>query len=120
MKKVILFVLLATSLFAGEKWSTTNKVLFSSHLIGSIIDVQQTKIAMQNGGVELNPIYGKQPSELRLYTTKTIMIGLLYICLNNLPANHRNYLLLFVNTIQWSIVYHNHTEMSKVGIRFYF
>ena len=98
---------LAPSSARGEDWSTTDKVLFGSFTALQVIDAAQTKRVLKRGGYEMNPIFGKHPSDGSLVLGKAIVTGAVYLLADSCPE-YRTGLLIGAVVIQSLVVRHNY------------
>ncbi|MHA1952470.1 MAG: hypothetical protein ACW96U_00800 [Candidatus Heimdallarchaeaceae archaeon] len=79
MNKIILILFLSSPLLA--EWDGFDYTLTSTLLIGKVIEIGQTNYAIQKGGQELNPLFGKHPSKEKIYIYQGILSGIfLPIC----------------------------------------
>ena len=98
---------LAPTSARGADWSTTDKVLLGSFVTLQVVDVAQTKQVLKHGGYEMNPIFGKHPSDGSLVLGKVIVTGAVYWIADTKPE-YRTGLLIGATAIQAIVVRHNY------------
>ena len=87
-------LLLSAFLLSGcATWSPTDNALAASLVACNAVDVIQTKKIIDNGGSELNPIYGSHPSVGKLIGIKISVLGLIDWLLNKYPENRTGLLI---------------------------
>ena len=70
------------------KYDTTTKVLFSYFVALQAADVITTVIALNGGGVEGNPLFGKRPKTEVLIIAKVVATTVIYVLVNKME-NHK-------------------------------
>jgi len=90
-----------------NKWTTTDKVLLGSFVALQAIDVAQTKRVLKRGGYEMNPIFGKHPSDGQLLLGKAIGTSAIYWLSDNYPE-YRTGILIGAVAVQAVVVRRNY------------
>lgn len=110
------FLLLVTTGCSG--WSKSDKALFAASMVLQAVDTAQTLTAIEDGGRELNPLIGSDPSKKRLIGIAVGTAVGKYVVAHKLPkGKYRTTWLILMNVISGTAVTHNH---FKSGIRINF
>lgn len=102
-----------------NRWEQNEVMLLSLYWLGSIIDAGQTIYGLDHGAVELNPVLGKKPGKIKIYSVKLALGTLATSLCHYSPSKDRKFMLALVNTIQWSAVLWN-GKYAGVGLRLQF
>lgn len=118
MKKLILIVILATSMFADvfDNWTAENETKFYYFMGLQALDVASTRYAINKGAAETNPLLGKNPSTEKLILSKAIIIPAMYGLLSLQDNKSRGTTLNWVNIMYVGVVGNN----LMIGAKFKF
>lgn len=112
---IIIFLILASSAQAGDKWDNTDYTLLAVATVGTVADWQQTRYIFRNPDkyYERNPILGKHLSQesVDLYFLGAAMVKVVVAEL--LPSKWRKVWLGGWVAVQAGVVVHNY----HIGIR---
>ncbi len=78
----------------NHSWTTGDKVALGTMIACTAADIATTVYALDNGFVEMNPIYGDDPSPGVLIAAGAVVTGLLYWTAQYMTSDER--LLLYV------------------------
>lgn len=87
-----------------------NTLLFILFLIGQTLSAGNMNWQQMMGYREINPIYGKHPSPIRIYTTKVIETLIILIILSALYGFQELMLLVFVNLVCWGFIIYDRVK----------
>ena len=90
-----------------NKWSTPDKALLGTFVALQAIDVAQTKRVLKRGGYEMNPLFGKHPSDGQLLLGKAVGTSAIYWLSDNYPE-YRTGLLIGAVAVQTIVVRRNY------------
>ncbi len=100
-------------------WKKNDKMLLGFYWLGSFIDAGQTIYGLRHGAAELNPVLGKSPGKVRIYSLKIAAGALATVLCHKSNSSDRKYMLGLINAIQWSAVLWN-GQFAGVGLRLHF
>ena len=106
--KVLIFILLLTTIGCASSWSNKDKALYTGLILGHSIDVYQTdQIFKENSGLrEMNPLIHNTNEAIVL---KAGLISLVTWYADSHPE-HRTVLLSFLNVLAWGTVTWNYNQ----------
>jgi hypothetical protein len=113
--KIIIFFLFFSTAFAGEKWDNTDKALYGAFIGLHVADVVTTKIALNKGAKEKNPIYGNHPSTGVLIGGAAAVSAITYFVADDIQEKYRTPLLVGLNVISASVVANNISVIIKLS-----
>ncbi len=119
MKKLLILALLVNLSFASDifkNWTKESETKFYYFVGLQGADVLSTRYAINRGGVESNPLLGKNPSVEKLLLSKIIIIPVVYGLLNIQNDNFRKTALNVINVMYVGVVGNN--LMVGARIRF--
>lgn len=97
---------------ASDPWDTTDKVLFGASIVTAAADVITTRQAIDNGGMEVNPIYGDNPSTGRLVAVKGAFLVVRYLVADQLTGWWRK---AFIGSSIMFEAYASHNNLQVAG-----
>ena len=92
------------------------KTLWILFIAGQFINAGNINWQQENGYYEINPIYGKHPSEQRVIITKVAETVALYGLTKAMPK-HENKILVAANVIVWGFITYDAIHIG-FGMRF--
>jgi hypothetical protein len=113
--KIIIFFLFFSTAFADEKWDSTDQALYGAFIGLNLADVVTTKVALNKGAKEKNPIYGKHPSTGVLIGGAVVVSAITYFVADNIQEKYRTPLLVGLNVISASVVANNISVIIKLS-----
>ena len=90
---LIALMLLLSGCATPQPWTTRNKVLAGVMAAGTAADMWSTSYALSNGATELNPLYGKNPSDGTLAISGAISAGVFLLIAHFLEPDARDWFL---------------------------
>jgi hypothetical protein len=110
MNKIILILFLSSPLLA--EWDGFDYTLTSTLLIGKVIEIGQTNYAIQKGGQELNPLFGKHPSKEKIYIYQGILSAVICYSLIKMNKKERRIFLPICNAVVFGCVLFNYKQIQ--------
>lgn len=109
MKKLLLLIILTSLSYADmfDSWSKESETKFYYFGTLQALDIASTRYAINKGGVETNPLLGKNPSIEKLLLSKAIIIPVMYGLLELQDDKSRQTTLNWVNIMYVGIVGNN-------------
>ena len=90
---LVIFLLLLSGCATPQPWTTRNKVLAGVMAAGTAADMWSTSYALSNGATELNPLYGKHPSDATLAVSGLVFSGLILVIAHFMEPRLRDWFL---------------------------
>ena len=109
---IIILCMLLVSCSPKYQYDKADKILLTTAIVAQIADGVTTSQALDRGGIESNPIYGDNPSDARIITTKAAFVGVLIWAGSKMKPTPRKWVFGIATALGGGAAIHN-SQVNK-------
>jgi len=109
---IVIICFLLTSCSPAYKYDKADKILLTTAIVAQVADAVTTSQALDRGAVEVNPIYGDNPSDATLILSKVAVVGVLIWAGSKMKPTPRKWVFGIATALGGGAAIHN-SQVNK-------